>query len=285
MRIARRARLAYECGMNEITSPQPPVPSPRVTARALLIGDRIDAAGLERPDMISATPLAFRAGTYGFVALYRFGVAVTLGLSPIEEDDFLRKLDNRVSGKRAKADDETAILEITGLPEDSIPPGGPILVHDMSAPRFLVLADALSKHVALARDEREVNAVLDIIEPIARDLARTGSAPWNRRRLLKLVGQALIVQHRLSGRIAVDDRPDILWDRPDLERFHARLGDEYELKERSETLKHKLDVIVETGRALTDILDTNRSTRLEVTIVLLILTEILITFYQMFFRI
>ena len=34
----------------------------RLTARALLVGDRIDTAGLERPDMISSVPLAFRAG-------------------------------------------------------------------------------------------------------------------------------------------------------------------------------------------------------------------------------
>jgi hypothetical protein len=56
----------------------------RVTARALLLGDRIDAAGLERSDMISETPLAFHVGASGFVALYRFGVAVMIGLSPLE---------------------------------------------------------------------------------------------------------------------------------------------------------------------------------------------------------
>ncbi len=265
-------------------TPPPSQQSNRVTARALLIGDRIDAAGLERPDMISASPLAFRLGASGYVALYRFGVAVTVGLSPLEEDDFLRKIESRVSGKHGKSDDETAIVEITTASDDAIPPGGPIQMRDLTPPRFLVLADALSKHVALARDEREVNAVLDIIEPIARNLASSGRAPWNRRGLLKLIGQALLVQHRLSGRVAVDDRPDILWDRPDLERFHARLDDEYELKERGETLKHKLDVIVETGRTLTDILDTSRSTRLEITIVVLIVVEILITIYQMYFK-
>ena len=75
----------------------------------------------------------------------------------------------------------------------------------------------------------------------------------------------------------------MLWDRPDLERLYARLEDEYELKERAGTLKRKLDVIVETARALTDIIDADRATRLEATIVILIIAEILITFYQMFF--
>ena len=37
----------------------------RLTARALIVGERIDTAGLERPDMISSLPLAFRVGTQG----------------------------------------------------------------------------------------------------------------------------------------------------------------------------------------------------------------------------
>jgi uncharacterized Rmd1/YagE family protein len=96
----------------------------------------------------------------------------------------------------------------------------------------------------------------------------------DRREMLRLIGQALRVQHRVSGRVAVEDKPDVLWDRPDLERLYARLEDEYELKERSQTLQRKLDVIVETVRALTDIIDADRSTRMEMVIMLLILAEL-----------
>jgi uncharacterized Rmd1/YagE family protein len=264
---------------------RPPVVGQRLTARALLIGERIDATGLERPDMISQTPLAFRVGASGYAALYRFGVAVLVGLSPLEEDDLLRQLDVRVTGKRARLDDETAVLDIAAEHEDRIPPGGPIQLKDLSPARFLVIADAMAKGVSLARDEREVSAVFELIEPFAADLARSGRAPWNRRSMLKLIGQALLVQHRVSARVAVEEKPDILWDRPDLERLYARLEDEYELKERAQALQRKLDVIVETGRALTDVLDTDRATRLEATVVLLIMVEIVVTIYQIvFFR-
>ena len=73
----------------------------------------------------------------------------------------------------------------------------------------------------------------------------------------------------------------MLWDRPDLERLYARLEDEYELKERMSLLTRKLAVITETAQALTDIIDTERSLRLELIIVVLIVFEIAITFYQM----
>ena len=100
--------------------------------------------------------------------------------------------------------------------------------------------------------------------------------------MLRLIGQALLVQHRVSGRVAVEEKPDVLWDRPDLERLYARVEDEYELKERTVTLKRKLDVIVETARALTDVIEADRATRLEATIVLLIVAEIMLTLVQMF---
>src|SRR5208283_3126630 len=200
----------------------------------------------------------------------------------LEEEDTLARLQSRTSGERAKGDDETAILEISPVGDEQKSSGGPIQVKDLSPQRFLVVADALAKTVALGRDEREVNAVFDVVEPFAFELARSGKPPFRRRAMLRLIGQALLAQRRVSGRVAVEEKPDVLWDRPDLERLYARLEDEYELKERAETLTHKLDMIVETARILTDILDADRATRLEATIVILIVAEIVLSLVQIF---
>ncbi|MFZ1963904.1 MAG: RMD1 family protein [Roseiarcus sp.] len=254
----------------------------RLTARALIVGERIDTAGLERPDMISSLPLAFRVGRSGMVALFRFGAAVMVGLTPLEEEDTLAKLKSRVTGARARGDDETAVFEIAPEDETSSGAGGPIQIKNLSPQRFLVMADALAKTVALARDEREVNAVFDVIEPFAAQLAHSGRPPFRRSAMLRLIGQALLAQHRVSGRVAVEEKPDVLWDRPDLERLYARLEDEYELKERAGALKRKLDVIVETAHALTDIIDADRSTRLELAIVVLIVLELIASMFQIY---
>lgn len=253
----------------------------QITVRALSLGERIDTAGLERPDTISTAPLSFHVGPIGRVALYRFGVAILAGLSPLEEDEIVSQLKGRVSGARSGLEDEeTAIISVAEGAEEKIPPGGPISIPDLTDERFLVIADALSKSVALARYERSVNAVFDTIEPFAVQLALKGRPPWKRRPMLELIGQALLVQHRVSGRIAVQEKPDILWDRPDLERLYARLNDEYELDERALTLKNKLDVVVETARALTDVIEADRTTRLESIVILLIFVEIVLSLFQ-----
>ncbi len=256
----------------------------RILARALLVGDRIDAAGLERGEMVATAPLALRLGPAKFVALYRFGVAVFVGFTPAEEQSFLDEIAERIAGSRERKNDETAVLEISPGAEDRVLPGGPIHMPDLSAARFLVIADVLAKTVSLARDEGALSGVFDSIEPFAAELARTGHAPWNRRKMLRVIGQALLAQHRMSGRVAVEETPDVLWDHPSLDRLYTRLADEYELRERARAVTRKLGVIVETGQALTDILDVDRAMRLEAVIVILILAEILIALVQIFLR-
>ena len=53
-----------------------------------------------------------------------------------------------------------------------------------------------------------------------------------------------------------------------------------ELKERAEALTRKLAVIADTAEILTDIIDTRRSLRLEIIIVVLIAIELVFAVYQ-----
>lgn len=253
----------------------------RVTVRALLVGDRIDTAGLERSDTLSTLPLAFRAGANGIAVIFRYGVVVLANLTALEEDEVLRNIRGRIHGVFTNREEEVAQVEVSVERDDQIPPGGPIYVKSMTLERLILVAYALADSVVLAHDERDVAGVLDKTEPFARALAETGRKPGGRRTILKHIGSALAVQHRVAGRVAVAEDPDVLWDRPELGRLYARLKDEYELSDRVEGLNRKLKVISETAQALTDIIDTHRALRLELLIVLLIAFEIGITFFQM----
>lgn len=261
-----------------------PAPSARqITAHALQLGDRINTAGFEG-QILSSTPLAVRVGESGLAVVFRYGVAVFIGLSVQEETEFLDKLKPRIFGAITPPEEEWAKIETAGEAEEPIPVGGPILVKEFSIERLLIVSDALAKSVVLGRGEREVTNVFDVIEPFARELAQSGKTSKSRTELLKLIGEALLVQHRVSGRVAVGEKPDVLWDRPDLERLYARLEDEYELSERVETLNRKLTVVSDTATTLADIVDTKRSLRLEIIVIVLIAVEVVIAFYDIFVR-
>src|SRR5437764_679785 len=59
-------------------------------ARALLLGERLETRGLERADTIHTNPLTLRLGEGRIAILFRYGVAVFVGLSAIEEDELER---------------------------------------------------------------------------------------------------------------------------------------------------------------------------------------------------
>jgi uncharacterized Rmd1/YagE family protein len=255
-------------------------PGGRRRVRALLLSDRIDTSNLERDGVVSTVPLTFKYGKDGLVTVFRYGVAVLIGLTPAEEDAVLQSLSARLVRSVVPREEEIAHIVVVSDKDDQILPGGPISLKAITPEHLVVIADALSKSVVLARDEREVAAVFELVEPFARQLAEKGRTSGGRRAILKHIGNALLVQHRVSGRVAVTEKPDVVWDRHDLERLYARLEDEYELKERAEALTRKLSVIAETAEVLTDIIDTRRSLRLEIVIVLLIAVELMIAGYQ-----
>jgi uncharacterized Rmd1/YagE family protein len=255
-------------------------PESRRRIRALLLSDRIDTSNLERNGVVATVPLTYRFGNDGLVTLFRYGVAVLIGLNATEEDEVLRSLSARRIRPIEPREEEIAYVVIDPERDDQILPGGPIVLKATTPEHLIVIADALSKSVVLARDEREVAAVFELVEPFARQLAEKGRTTGGRRAILRHIGNALLIQHRVSGRVAVTDKPDVVWDRHDLERLYARLEDEYELKERAEALTRKLSVIAETAEVLTDIIDTRRSLRLEIIIVVLIAVELVVAGYQ-----
>ena len=256
-------------------------PLTRVSAHALNVGDRINTAGFEK-EALSPLPLALRAGKDGVAVLFRYGAVVFFNMSLEEETAFLERLSPRIGGQLTPPEEETAAVELLGEVEDQVAAGGPIQVREMSMARLLVVSDVLAKSVVLAHDEREVAKVFETIEPFVRELATAGKFFRNRRSILRLIGEALLVQHNVSGRVAIADKPDALWDRPDLERLYARLEDEYELQQRVDVLNRKLAVVAETADTLADIIDTRRSLRLEIIVVLLIGFEIVIGISQIF---
>ena len=81
----------------------------------------------------------------------------------------------------------------------------------------------------------------------------------------------------MVGRVEIEEKPDVLWDHPELERLYARLEDEYELAERSHGMERKLALVNETVGTILDLVQTQRSMRLEWYIIGLIGIEIMLS--------
>ncbi|MCC7046325.1 MAG: RMD1 family protein [Alphaproteobacteria bacterium] len=252
--------------------------------RALQLGDRIELKGLERDDAFSKNPLAFRLSGGGMVALFKSGAAVFVDLSPVEEDEIIRSLGQRIVEPLAERESETVQVVVKPAEEDITSPSGAIQIKAADAERLLLVAEALAVSVALAHDERRIARAFERLEPVATSLAQSRLPPGPKSALLGQIGEALHIQQRLADRVGVDEKPDVLWDHPALERFWAKLVDEYDLAQRARAIERKLVIIRETADMITDLISTRTSHRLELYIIALIALEIALGVYDRFIK-
>jgi uncharacterized Rmd1/YagE family protein len=264
----------------------PPVTgtSEAITVRALLVGERIDTKNLEQGSVLATAPLTIRAGRQGRAVLFRYGVVVLFDLDPLEEDSFLNSLKRLVTEFVEPPEaQETRILLQSGA-EDRVELSGTIVLSEPTPERLQLVADILAKDAALDHYEHRVASVFDRMEPLAAALERKGDVGSQGKELLQQIGGVLLTQQRMVGRVEVLEKPEVLWERPSLERFYQRLEDEYELRERNRILDRKLDLIARTSETLLELLQNRRSMRVEWYIVILIVIEILLSVVDMVMR-
>jgi len=255
-----------------------------IPVRALQLGERIEVKGLEREDAFSSVPLAFRTGGDGIAVLFKSGAAVFIAMTPVEEEHLIRSLGARVV--EPLEDRETETLRLIVRPEEDalLSPSGDLQIKSADPDRLLLIAEALAMSVALAYDERRIAVAFDRIDEVAKTLMKRRMPPSPQGDLLEQIGEALLIQQRLAARVDLDEKPDVLWDHPDLERFWARLVDEYDLTQRGRAISRKLDVIRGTADTLTDLMATRTSHRLEWYIIALIMIEIVLSAYDHFLK-
>jgi uncharacterized Rmd1/YagE family protein len=256
----------------------------RIHLRAILLGLRIDTRSLDHPDTMALSPLTLRVGARGTAFVFRYGVAVFCDASEEEERAVLDSLAaNTVEPLERRETDDVQVM-VRPDEEDKVDANGAIVLRDGANERLHIVADVLSKSLVLAHHEAQLASAFDRIDRLAIEIKRRGRGSRRARELVRQVGDVLLIQHRMVGRVAAGDKPDLLWDRPDLERLYGRLAAEYELLERGEAVDRKLALVGDTTRTVLELVQDQRSVRLEWYIIGLIAIEILLSIYELVFR-
>jgi uncharacterized Rmd1/YagE family protein len=244
-------------------------------ARAWLLGRRIDVRALEERGRVGTSPLTLRVGRAGRAVVFRFGAVVGFGLDDLEARGLLDSLQLLVQDPLASPQSETCEVVVDPQRPEGVEADGTIVLHDDSVPRLQVVAHALAKSEALSYQETRATTAFERVEALAERLGQTGGP--NRRgsqELQREISSALRVQGEIVGRLEVAEKPEIAWDRPDLDKLYERLAREYELAERDRALTRKLDLQASTAGTYLDLIHARQNLRLELYIVLLIVLEI-----------
>src|SRR3989344_3332409 len=216
--------------------------------RACFLGERLNLRGLPEP-AVTLGPLTVPAGEAGMAVLFRYGAVVLFNLTESEQKNFLKDLRPRVESPLRRMETEDVQLLVVGKQPEGVTPEG------------IGIAD-----LALARLESP----------------RGGGRRL--RELLRHIGGTLLVLHKMTGRVEIQDKPDLLWDHPEVERLYLHLENEYELRERNTVLERKLALIHQTAETAVNLMQNRSMLRVEWYIVILIVFEVLLYTYEIWLK-
>ncbi len=253
-----------------------------LTMVATTLSDKIRTKGINLGDRTSHLPLSFRLGENQWIVVFRFGVVVTVGLNEKEIQDIFSELQPFMDNPHSVQKSEDIAIEI-GAKSDSIESGSVSLV-ELTREHVLIMSDILAKSVMLERYESLMLEIFTETEPFAEYLIKGKGGKVRPNELKRTIGATLMTQQIMVGRVEVNDKPEVLWEHPELEKFYSRLENEYEIRERNDALEKKLRLINTTAETQLGLLHNAHSLRVEWYIVILIVFEICLTLYEMFLK-
>lgn len=219
----------------------------------------------------------------GVAVVFRYGAVVLFDVDSRREQSVLCSL--LPSDRSIEREIDTEQITIRVVPDgDERMEANTLWLRAADNRRLQLVAIVLSRSAALAHYEAAVMKHFERVEPFASDLERRGRAGRNAREILKHIGRTLLIEHKMTGRVEVTDKPELLWEHSELESLYARLAEEFELRERDAALDRKLEVISRTAQTVLELQQQRRALRVEWYIVVLIVVEIGLTIYDMFVR-
>jgi uncharacterized Rmd1/YagE family protein len=251
-----------------------------ISVRALLLGERLSVHRFEHETALAQLPLMIGVREGGIAVLFRYGVIVLMNVRPDAEAALLDRLSSAVSEPFSPQESDEVRIDLRADTDDQIDMNGTILLKELSLERLQLIADVLAKSLILSHYETRIAIGFDRVEPMAESLRRRGRIGIALAPLLRQIGNALLVQHKMVGRVETSEKPELLWNHAELERFYARLAEEYELRDRSRALDHKQDVILRSSEMLLGLVQERGNTRLEWYILVLILAELAVAIYS-----
>jgi uncharacterized Rmd1/YagE family protein len=253
----------------------------QISVRAMCLGERIDLPRFRPADRIASNPLLVALGSDSIATLSRYGVVVFFNANQELEEALLRDLMPLVIQPIPGPQTESLVLRVEPEDDEGLE-GGALVLRELTIDRLQLVGWVLSRSVVLAEYEARIFKDFDRVEPFAVELQTRGLGGRKMSELLQHIGSALLTELKLVGRVEVREKPELLWEHPELDPLFFRLQAEFELNDRFTALDRKLNLISRTVGTVLSLLQNRRSLRVEWYIVILIVAEIAISLYGLF---
>lgn len=218
----------------------------------------------------------------GDIFCFAFGVIVFWGFSEEEEEKILDSLKDfeRDSFPRPERDDFSFVYgETMKIEEDEI------ILQNKSSPTKLAISYGLAQSVKLTIFEEAIHKTIGYSQQIPTGLAKHGKISLSRKEIAKKMGEIFLERSYVNLHTEILDTPEFFWEHPELEPFYKRTIHYLDLSKRVELLNRRLGVVHDLFEILSNELNHQHSARLEWTIIILIVIEVVLILLKDVFRV
>lgn len=138
----------------------------------------------------------------------------------------------------------------------------------------LAISHGIAQSVKLGTFESALQKTFTHTKKIPEDLAKRGKISLSRKEIRRKMGELFIERNSINLHLDVLDTPEFFWDYPELEPYYNMIANYLEIKTRVEVMNQRLGIVHELFDMLGSELNHQHSSRLEWTIICLIVIEV-----------
>lgn len=209
----------------------------------------------------------------GDIFFFAYGVIVLWGFTQEEELAFLETLKEfeREPHQKPEIDEFTYVYgDGVKIEEDEI------ILQNKSPLTKLAISYGIAQSVKLTIFEEMIQKTIDHTKSLPTSLAKRGKIALSRKEISQKMGEIFIERNFVNLHSEILDTPEFFWNHPELEPFYRRTSHYLDITKRVEALNKRLTVVHELFEILASEINHQHSSRLEWTIIGLIVIEVLL---------
>lgn len=219
----------------------------------------------------------------GDVFFFAYGAAVFWGIPKEQEQAFLDEVEIFEEQRLREIETDEFTYNFADSPFKIIE--DEIILPNRDMITRLAISQAVAQSVKLSTFETSVQRTYNLSRQIPQDLAQKGKISLSKKEIRRKMGELFIERSSINLHADVLDTPEFFWEYPELEPFYKVTANYLDIKTRVEVLNQRLDVIHELFQMLGTELNNQHAARLEFTIVLLIVIEVILSLLKDVFKI
>ncbi|CAL9123784.1 unnamed protein product [Musa textilis] len=219
---------------------------------------------------------------YRHLIVFQYGSAVLFNIADHEAERYLDIIRKHASGLVPEMrKDDYAVVEKPSL--EAWMEGGLdyITLKCLDIDGIRIIGSVLGQSIALDHYVRQVDDMVEEFTDINRGMEKTGTFNMNRNKLFQLVGRANSSLADVILKLGLFDRSEIAWKNANYAQILEYLREEYELAQRIGNLDFKLKFVEHNIHFLQEVLQNRKSDHMEWLIIILLVVENILSFYDL----